>query len=46
VGEENGAQLRPASFDGAWMMRTSILRLQLFLSLTYLALSHDHEHNN
>jgi hypothetical protein len=28
------------------LMRTSILRLQSFLPLTYLALSHDHEHNN
>jgi hypothetical protein len=28
------------------MMRTSILRLQSFLLLRYLALSHDHEHNN
>jgi hypothetical protein len=28
------------------MMRTSILRLQSFLPLRYLALSHDHEHNN
>jgi hypothetical protein len=28
------------------MMRTLILRLQSFLPLTYLALSHDHEHNN
>jgi hypothetical protein len=28
------------------MMRTSILRLQSFLSLRYLALSHDHKHNN
>jgi hypothetical protein len=29
-----------------FMMRTSILRLQTFLPLRYLALSHDHEHNN
>jgi hypothetical protein len=28
------------------MMRTSILQLQSFLPLRYLALSHDHEHNN
>jgi hypothetical protein len=28
------------------VMRTSILRLQSFLPLRYLALSHDHEHNN
>jgi hypothetical protein len=28
------------------MMRTSILLLQSFLPLRYLALSHDHEHNN
>jgi predicted nucleic acid-binding Zn ribbon protein len=28
------------------MMRTSILRLQLFLPLRYLTISHDHEHNN
>jgi hypothetical protein len=28
------------------MMRTSILRLQSFLLLRYLAQSHDHEHNN
>jgi hypothetical protein len=28
------------------MMRTSILQLQSFLPLTYLALSHDHKHNN
>jgi hypothetical protein len=28
------------------MMRTSILRLQSFLLLRYMDLSHDHEHNN
>jgi hypothetical protein len=28
------------------LMRTSILQLQSFFSLRYLALSHDHEHNN
>jgi hypothetical protein len=28
------------------LMRTSILQLQSFLPLTYVALSHDHEHNN
>jgi hypothetical protein len=28
------------------MMRTSRLRLQSFLPWGYLALSHDHEHNN
>jgi hypothetical protein len=28
------------------VMRTSILWLQSFLSLRYLALSHDHEYNN
>jgi hypothetical protein len=28
------------------VMRTSILQLQSFLPLRYLALSHDHEHNN
>jgi hypothetical protein len=28
------------------LMRTSILWLQLFLPLRYLALSLDHEHNN
>jgi hypothetical protein len=28
------------------VMRTSILQLQSFLLLRYLALSHDHEHNN
>jgi hypothetical protein len=28
------------------VMRTSILRLHSFLPLRYLALSHDHEHNN
>jgi hypothetical protein len=28
------------------LMRTSILWLQSFLPLRYLALSHDHEHNN
>jgi hypothetical protein len=28
------------------LMRTSILRLQSFLPWRYLALSHDHEHNN
>jgi hypothetical protein len=34
----------PSNF--LYLMRTSILRLQSFLSLRYLALSHDHEHNN
>jgi hypothetical protein len=33
-------------FPKYWLMRTSIFRLQLFLPLRYLALSHDHEHNN
>jgi hypothetical protein len=28
------------------VMRTSVLQLQSFLPLRYLALSHDHEHNN
>jgi hypothetical protein len=28
------------------LMRTSILQLQSFLPLRYLALSHDHEHDN
>jgi hypothetical protein len=28
------------------LMRTSILQLQSFLLLRYLALSHDHKHNN
>jgi hypothetical protein len=38
----------PDFLHNAWpgMMRTSILRQQSFLSLRYLALSHDHEHNN
>jgi hypothetical protein len=31
---------------GNIMMRTSILWLQSFLPLRYLALTHDHEHNN
>jgi hypothetical protein len=30
----------------SFMMRTSILQLQSFLPLRYLALSHNHEHNN
>jgi hypothetical protein len=33
-------------FPNHILMRTSILRLQSFLPLRYLALSHDHEHNN
>jgi hypothetical protein len=46
--EEDAVQ-PPAQVREGWtgrVMRTSILRLHSFLPLRYLALSHDHEHNN
>jgi hypothetical protein len=46
LGEEDEIPLRTTSMQGGRMMRTSILQLQSFLPLRYLALSHDHEHNN
>jgi hypothetical protein len=46
LGEEDEMPSRMTSKQGGRMMRTSILRLQSFLLLRYLALSHDHEHNN
>jgi hypothetical protein len=45
-GEEDEMPSRTTSMQGGRMMRTSILWLQSFLPLRYLALSHDHEHNN
>jgi hypothetical protein len=42
--EEDEMPLRTTSMQGGRMMRTSILQLQSFHPLTYLALSHDHEH--
>jgi hypothetical protein len=45
--EEDEIPSRTTSIqEGGGMIRTSMLRLQSFLSLRYLALSHDHEHNN
>jgi hypothetical protein len=44
--EEDEMPLRITSIQEGRMMRTSILRLQSFLPLRYLTLSHDHEHNN
>jgi hypothetical protein len=46
LGNEYGSLVVPATSKGGRVMRTSILRLQSFLPLRYLALSHDHEHNN
>jgi hypothetical protein len=46
LGEEDEMPSRTMSMHEGRMMRTSILRLQLFFPLRYLALSHDHEHNN
>jgi hypothetical protein len=42
----NWEELNYPHFTWRTLMRTSILRLQSFLLLIYLALSHDHEHNN
>jgi hypothetical protein len=36
----------PGARQEPGVMGTSILRLQSFLQLRYLTLSHDHEHNN
>jgi hypothetical protein len=44
--EEDEMLSRTKSMKEGRMMRTSILRLQSFLPLRYLALSHDHEHYN
>jgi hypothetical protein len=44
--EEDEMPSRMTSMQEGRTMRTSILRQQSFLSLRYLALSHDHEHNN
>jgi hypothetical protein len=46
LGEEDDMSSRMTSMQEGRMMRTSILLLQSFLPLRYLALSHDHEHNN
>jgi hypothetical protein len=54
VGGGLEARVRKGEERGAWaswpailkVMRTSILWLQSFPPLRYLALSHDHEHNN
>jgi hypothetical protein len=47
LGEEDEMPSRMTSMQGGGRrMRTSILQLQSFLSLRYLALSQDHEHNN
>jgi hypothetical protein len=45
-GEEDEMPLRTTSMQEGENVRTSILRLQSFLPLRYLDLSHDHEHNN
>jgi hypothetical protein len=46
LGEKDEMPSRTTSIQEGRMMRASILRLQSFLLLRYLALSHDHEHNN
>jgi hypothetical protein len=47
LGEEDEMPSRMMSMqEGGGMMRTSILHLHSFLPLRYLALSHDHKHNN
>jgi hypothetical protein len=46
LGEEDEKPSRTTLIQEGRMMRTSILWLQSFLPLKYLALSHDHEHNN
>jgi hypothetical protein len=46
LGEEDEMPSRKMSMQEGRMMRTTILRLQSFVPLGYLALSHDHEHNN
>ena len=46
LGEEDEMRRGRRQCKRGRMMRTSILRIQSFLPLRYLVLSHDHEHNN